>query len=222
MIFRSSLCQFVLGGAALLTLGCSSSRVDELAAELRDGNVQARRAAALSLKELSSEKSNAIPSLVNAANGDDDMEVRRLSLQALATMGPRAQECLPRLTPLLEDSEESVRIATALAIARIDPDSESCRPVLIRAMRAGNGGILLAVGKLGADAKWAVPALVELLSHDLVQLRSLAAHTLGQIGPAAGDAVPALERMSHNRDPAVREVALEALEHLRSAQTNAE
>ena len=219
---RSRLSQLVLGGAAFLTLGCGGSRVDELSTQLANGDVQVRRAAARSLKELSGDKVRAIPALTDAASQDDDLEVRRLSIQALGEIGPPAEASISVLLQTLEDSPEAVQVAAALAIARIAPERESYQPVLIRAMRAGNGGVLMAVGRLGEDAKWAVPTLVELLTHELVQIRSLAAHTLGQIGPAAKDAAPALERMSRDSDPAVREVALQALESVRTAQSNSE
>jgi len=217
-MYRSVLCGLTLGGLLLTTIGCGGDPIDKLIAQLGDSDVQVRRAAARSLRELEDDRLRAIPALTDSVVEDVNDEVRRLSIQVLGEIGPPANASLPILSRALEDSQESVRIAAALAIARIAPDSESYRPILIRAMRAGNGGTLLAVGKMGADARWAVPTLVDLLSHELVQIRSLAAHTLGQIGPAASDAAPALERMSRDRDPAVREVALEALEHVRAAQ----
>lgn len=219
---RSVMRWVALCGLSLLTVGCGSDRIDALSAQLADGDVQVRRAAARSLQELPGDKVRAIPALARAAAGDEDLEVRRLSIQALGGMGPAAESNLPALTEMLEDSQEAIQIAAALAIARIDADGDSHRPVLIRAMRAGKGGVLLAIGNMGADARWAVPTLVELLSHELVQIRSLAAHTLGKIGPAAIDATPKLERMARDGDPAVRSVALEALERNRSAQVGSE
>jgi HEAT repeat protein len=50
------------------------------------------------------------------------------------------------------------------------------------------------LGRMGEDAAPAVPALTALLDDPDLGVRKAAARTLGQIGPEAKDAVPALMR----------------------------
>ena len=98
-----------------------------------------------------------------------------------------------------------VRVRAALAIQKIDPKNVSFVPVLAGAMRSGDGRVLLAVGAMGAEAAWAVPTLVGLLSHESAQMRALAAQTLGRIGPAASEAKAALQRTLRDSNVAVQD-----------------
>ena len=54
---------------------------------------------------------------------------------------------------------------------------------------------VVALGKIGPEAKDAVPALTELLNDKNENVRSAAAIALGGIGPAAKSAVPALTKL---------------------------
>jgi HEAT repeat protein len=67
---------------------------------------------------------------------------------------------------------------------------------------------------MGSDAAWAVPTLVRLLTHQAPQARALAAQTLGRIGPAAAESKPALQRLLHDPNAAVKSAAQTALERI--------
>ena len=70
-----------------------------------------------------------------------------------------------------------------------------------------------ALGRIGPDAKQAVPALIAALSDDEQEdaLHSAAAEALGLIGPAAKAAVPILKKRLEHPDPYVRVCAALAL-----------
>jgi len=70
------------------------------------------------------------------------------------------------------------------------------------------------LGELGAEAKQAVPALIDLLQHGDVQDARLAALTLGEIGTAAAEAIPALMKAADDDDAGVANMALWALEQV--------
>jgi HEAT repeat protein len=72
----------------------------------------------------------------------------------------------------------------------------------------------LAIGTIGADAVWAVPTLVGLLSHATPQVRALAARTLGRIGPAAKEAKSALEAARRDPNVAVQNAAKDAVHRI--------
>jgi HEAT repeat protein len=68
------------------------------------------------------------------------------------------------------------------------------------------------LGRLGAEAKRAVPALARGLKHEEAALREASAKALGEIGPATKEAREALLRVSkEDEDEDVRRAAAEAL-----------
>ncbi len=115
------------------------------------------------------------------------------------------------MTEILDDSEWSVRLAAAFALLKIDPQSDAPHAVLIEAMRQGEGGTIVAIGKLGDRATWAVPTLTGLLKDQRPGTRRLAAEALTRIGPAARDAASGLRAALNDTDDRVRAAAQEAL-----------
>jgi HEAT repeat protein len=191
-------------------IGCGNP-VDGLVRQLQDSDVDVRRKAATTLLQMRGEAKPAIPALTSALQ-DDDREVRRLASRALGQLSPEAASSVSALQRLLNDPEPSVRIAAAFAIQELDPAETSHRKVLIDAMKMGEGGTIVAVGKHGANAKWAVPTLVSLLEDRRPGIRRLAADALGRIGPAAADAQDALRQASSkDADDRVRDAARVAL-----------
>ena len=113
--------------------------------------------------------------------GDPDPKVRGVAARALGESSMDAGVTVPALVKALDDREPTVRLAVALAIAKIDPRNESYVPVLTESLLVGHGPVFVEVGRMGADAKWALPTLVKLLSDQRASIRALAAQTLGQI-----------------------------------------
>ena len=73
-----------------------------------------------------------------------------------------------------------------------------------------HAGLLL--GRMGPEAREAVPTLLELLQGESVHNRKLAAWTLGYIGQAAVEAIPALLVALRDSNEGVRKMARDALE----------
>jgi HEAT repeat protein len=69
---------------------------------------------------------------------------------------------------------------------------------------------LVGLGHCGADAKDAVPRLIELLANPYYRAR--VATCLGEIGPAAKDAVPRLTELANSNDESTAEAAEKALQ----------
>ena len=206
-MLRSSLGVFCLWGS-LLPTGCSDP-VTNLITQVNDPDVTTRRAAVKALADVTGER--AVNALANACD-DPDATVRRFSLDSLAAHGPDATAQMPAILTALDDPNLAVRIAAALAVRSIDPTSDAFVPVLERELLAGEGGVFLAVGEMGPQGAWAVPALTRLLNHRESQIRALAARTLGQIGPAASEALPALERVARDSEQVIRERVQQAID----------
>lgn len=103
------------------------------------------------------------------------------------------------------ESEDEVEEAAPAAPPNVWPLRLRLRDPKRRDRRA----ILRKLARLGEDAAPAVPELIELLAHE--DLRPDAANTLGAIGPAAYDAVPALEPYVEDPWWRARRAVIEAL-----------
>lgn len=101
-------------------------------------------------------------------------------LEIAAAIGPAAKPLLPKLVALFDDPAMEIR-----------------------------GDAAVAVGKVGADAAEAVPAIEKLLADPAspAGLRYAAAYALGQIGPAAAAAEPTLRPLTASDDELLATVA---------------
>ncbi|HEY2881113.1 MAG TPA: HEAT repeat domain-containing protein [Pirellulales bacterium] len=204
----------VLSLGAMLA-GCSGNPTAKLETQLQDSDVELRRAAVRAIEQQANRDIALLPALTKSV-ADGDSEVRRLSIEALVKMGPSAQSAEPALVKALDDPELPVRLQAALAVQKLDPKSRSFVPVLDKQIRSGDGRLILTIGAMGKDAAWAVPALMALLTHESPKLKVLAAQTLGQIGPMASEAKPALQIAARDSNRAVQAAAQAALEKIQS------
>lgn len=105
----------------------------------------------------------ACQAIQKATAGETDPAHCRIALlDALALIGPPAQDAAAPLTSLLSD--ELLRCRAAVALGKIKP-SPSPVPALTASLRAGNECAIDALGDLGASAKSAVPLLAGLLKN---------------------------------------------------------
>lgn len=189
-----------------LFCGCSDP-LRGLKVELQHSDPQRRRSAVQQILESGSDA--ATRPLLHPLLNDPDTDVRRLACRALGMSGREGQASLPFLRLSLGDDEYSVRVAAAFAIASIEPQSVAPAEVLVPAMKAGDGGIIVQVGRLGSQASWSIPALVSLLQTDeRAGIRRLAAEALRSVGAGVPKVDSALlEAARSDPDDRVREAA---------------
>ena len=74
-------------------------------------------------------------------------------------------------------------------------------PILLKALENEplSGRAARALGRIGPDARQAVPLIARLLESPTISRRRVAAEALGQIGPAAVDALPLLLKTFQDR-----------------------
>ncbi len=96
------------------------------------------------------------------------------STEVLGWLGPRAREAIPTLRSARASERLQVRVAAAVALARIDPGAEEAIPVLVEGLEHLEDRKVYAPGVPGA---------------------------LAVFGPKAGAALPALMRFANGPDP---------------------
>lgn len=142
------------------------------------------------LGNIGEEADTVVPKLA-AALTDRHPRVRMHAARSLGQFGARAKPAVAPLGSALTDKVERVRLASAQALGQIGPDAAAAVPALAKALDDEAGTVTLsaaeALGKIGAAA---APAVAERLSNP--KMRALAAGVLGDLGPQARAAVPAL------------------------------
>lgn len=131
----------------------------------------------------------ALDGLIEALNSDTDI-VRNSACYALGKMGSAAAPAIGPLRKNLKSDDPFFRMASAWALLQIQPGDKDVVAV-------------------------AVPLLTEHLTDEREQLRYEIAVALGNIGPPAKPAIPALEKALDDESEAVAKAAAEALKKIR-------
>jgi HEAT repeat protein len=187
---------------------------------VRADNVDVRRKAATDI-EMSDHgvQRQALPIMIEVLAKEKDGQVRLAVLGALATMGPDAAPAVSALVHTLETdfggqgSEASHQdYRSALALAAIGKPAVDGLRGLLKARKAGvRAEVVMALGRIGADARAAVPDLIGLLGDKNERMRSEISLALGHIGPASVE--PLIAACGHN-DAFIRAGAVESLGYL--------
>ena len=218
-----------LGGLAmaLTACGCGTSRVEELITAARSEDLSVRHAALRELATLGPTARPATSVLVGGCN-DDDAETRRLSSLALGELyqaDPESEDadCPPEVRhavgSCLSYREQSVRMAAAYSLLKIDPVDTEAQEVLATAMRRGDGGVIDRLGRQRPPPMWVIPTLIEILAVDRrAGSRRLAAVALGRMGTPTDEVQAALQKGLEDDDDRVRAAAQEALDQLQRSE----
>ena len=139
------------------------------------------------------------------------------SLWALARVHPEdkqlRREATERLIERLKDQDRFVRVAAARALAALPPAPEITAPIWEKAFQdADETTVRYALDALAALGPPAVPRLIDALKHE--KIRGQVVYILGQIGPAAAPATPALAKLIADKDERVAHEAVLALANI--------
>jgi HEAT repeat protein len=148
--------------------------------------------------------------------------VRAAAAYGLGLMGEEAAPYLKSVADLVKnDSKEFVRVHAALAHWRIGKSTELALPEIEKGLTSRDKVIcreaLKAIAAIGPGAKGLISTVVLHLAD--TDLRPYAASALGAIGPAAAEAVPALEatlEKTPKKDSALRAVLTKAVSEIQA------
>ncbi len=136
----------------------------------------------------------AAPSVLGAvaANLVDDQELLRASLDAISGFGDQAASLIPSVSGLVSHEKADVRAAAITALAEIDKDPQQLTGRLTEALDDKEWEVRriagVALGKLGPEAKGAVPKLFRLLKNE--EDTDFASGALREINTAPVEAIP--------------------------------
>jgi len=134
------------------------------------------------------------------------------SLEVLTAIGPAAQPAIPTIQPLLTNSDSDIQMLAAVALGRIEGKPEIALPILIGGLEGRLNG------KPRASVKW--DSRYD-RHNTVVSGPSVAAMYLGQLGPAAVEALPNLEAMLTNRSIYIQIIAAQAVWRISGAKSKA-
>jgi hypothetical protein len=160
-----------------------------------------------------------IPLLSNSDPG-----IRSTTARTVGQIGVKAKPAAPELAKLLKDENSQVREAAALALRDMGTGAASAvhdlsAAILDPAPTVGMAAAL-ALGQMRSEAKSAVPALIgalqvtseQQLSNDQIQMMRNIVRALGEIGPEARPAIPAMRKIQHLRVKYLAEEAVAKIE----------
>jgi HEAT repeat protein len=195
--------------------------------DLRSPKAAVRAQAGLALAELGPAARGAEPAIAEALK-DKDPEVRYAAVVALAAIGAESPAAIGALTLALQDPSWFVRYPATQALQKLGPKAKSAVPALIEALQPKDGvkdfrpircaQAAVALAKIDPAAKEiqnAIPLILEkLLGYDgdgSDGARAVGAAALGDLGPIAISAVPALLKRLKDEEGDVRIAAGVAL-----------
>jgi HEAT repeat protein len=161
------------------------------------------------------------PAKLAAQLGSPDIAVKRDAIYQLGKAGTGAKAALPAITTALEDADKQVWTGALAVIANIGPDAAEVAPVIIQGLDPGKAKAgqnrdrqqllvrsAFALSKIGAPA---LPALIAALEDESAPRRAGVARALGEMGPTAASAAPALVKNVGHWDETVRRETADAL-----------
>ena len=170
----------------------NESVVDACVTALRDHDHAVRIAATESVKSLSISDTVVLDAL--GSNLADDLELLRLTLETIAGFGEKAASLIASVSQLASHEKTDVRVAALNALAAIEKTTELLTGRLTQALEDKEWEVRrsagVALGKLGPNAKNAVPKLFRMLSSD--EDRDFASSALKEINTAPVEAIPLL------------------------------
>jgi len=157
---------------------------------------------------------------LEALRSEYDSVLTSTAREALERLGPEDAAAVPIFKAYLAEENLKVRAGAALALAKIGPAAREALPELQAQLKSTDAATysirshsveaLVAIGEGYADS---LPDLTRMLREGTATLATVRA--LGQLGPAAREAVPALTELLHrNEFPRLQEAARNALERI--------
>ena len=179
------------------------SEIPSLINSLDDSDGLTRCQAARRLSAAGPVAAASLPKLLELAKASD-AELRVVVASALASIAPQDGRIVAVLIDLLGDEDDRVKVAAVDALSRIGRAGKPAVPILVDMIASNYESVdkcgtaascaIRALGNIGGEEEYAIRALCRVLADQnrTWSARCDSADSLGQLGPAAVDAVPVL------------------------------
>ena len=189
-----------------------TAAVPDLAIALQSNNTQTQEAAAYALNEIGPDAAAATPTLLEVIRDDDEL-VRALATSTLAQVGLDQSVLINLLTASITNESGLVKDIAADALIGIGSDAVPALGNLLQNEAASNLAKQTAATLIGdinqinqiddLVLQSAIPILAETLNNGDSEVRKAAASALGDFGPLADVAIPALTLALTGEEPDV-------------------
>jgi HEAT repeat protein len=141
--------------------------VPALVLELKDPDPEYRREVEFALAAIGPAAKTAVPALVEHMTSDEP-RVRYTACYALGKIGPDAADAIPKLRENVTSDDKFLKVASVWALLHIQPADKALQtmavPLLAKSLEESDRELVKvesasALGKIGASAKSAIPAL---------------------------------------------------------------
>ena len=212
--------------AAALNLGVDPGRVVNAIVELlKSDEAVVRYRAANLVARIGPKGVLAVPRLGEMLN-DPEPKVQLAAIDALAAIGPAAKEVVFELGKKVEGNDPAAARAAAAALKAFGPAAAPAVPSLAKGLTSIDSSVSAeaaqALAAIGPEAAAAVPEIITQIEHPDARSEekraSLAA--LAAIGKPAKDGIPAIIKLTTDKDTGVRVAAVEALGRVGAGDPN--
>ncbi len=196
------------------------SAVPQLADALESDSAQTRAAAAYALNGMGANAAAATPKLIDVLKDDDEL-VRALATSSLAQVGLDQKVLINIMTAAIQNESGLVKDVAADALVKIGAEAVPALGDVLKSESANNLAKQVAATLIGdinqadelgdAAVQSVVPILAETLSNGDSDVRKAAAGALGDFGPLADVAIPALSRALLGENSGVSQTAASSL-----------
>ncbi|MFA4915479.1 MAG: HEAT repeat domain-containing protein [Syntrophales bacterium] len=197
--------------------------IARLICDLGDNDCHIRFAAARTLGDIGADDNPIVGNVLIEALKDSIWFVRLAALQTIKEIRLDAGILAEKITPLLQDEHEDVREYAAYTLGNLGPKAAPVVTSLTNALAADlvwyvRATIAWALGEIGPAAGSACSQLVTCLTDDEIEVRIMAAKSLGMISQGDNrEVLAALEEAVNdkNQHPEVREKVRETLTQIK-------
>lgn len=145
---------------------------------------------------------------------DENAKVREQGARRLAESSRDISKSLPQLIRSLADDNQDVRRLAANALGDLGPKAKDAVPALVKLLEDSEENVRLVAAWALVNIDPENEAPVDVLSQSAREGNPRSIVALGQLGPAAAEAVPALIRALQSEKSLVRLQVLKALEKI--------
>jgi HEAT repeat protein len=150
------------------------------------------------------------------------IRIKASAAYSLGRIRADVRDAIPALSEALSSDDALLSVNAAASLVKIDPGSgENVLSVLLNGLKDSRSFVrhsaILALGKMGTEAKEAVPELTNALKDEDRMCRLAAVQVLEGLGEDAKDAVPALYEALKSEDERLQKAARRTLDRIQKA-----